>query len=164
MTPGRRPCRASVFAVAFVTAALLSACSVTKKVRSAFGGDLPMQVTVAQQANENSPVAVDVVVVYDRKLVDELLKMPASQWFAPKVKQQFLADHARKVEVRGWEWVPGQKVDRIPLEYRAGAQQVIIFADYHTDGAHRLVVPPQQPFHLLLAEREIKLEPPEKAP
>jgi type VI secretion system protein len=118
-----------------------------------------MQVTVSPEANEDSPVAVDVVVVYDRKLVDELLKMPASQWFAGKA--QFLADHDRKIAVQGWEWVPGQKVEPITLEYRPGAQQVIVFADYHTDGAHRAVVPPQQPFHLLLAERDLVLE---KAP
>jgi type VI secretion system protein len=131
-------------------------CSMTHKVRSAFGGMLPVQVTVAPQANEDSPVAVDLVVVYDKKLVDELLKMAASQWFTSKA--QFMADHDRQIAVQGWEWVPGQKVDPLTIDYRAGAKTVILFADYHTDGDHRFVVQPQQPFRLILAEREMTLE------
>ena len=136
--------------------ALFTACSVKQKVRSAFGGNLPMHVIVAPDANEDSPVAVDVVVVYDRKLLDELLKLPASQWFA--VKSQFIADHDRKIAVQGWEWVPGQKVDPISIEYRAGAKEVVVYADYSTEGAHRAVVQPQQPFRLVLAERGLVLE------
>jgi type VI secretion system protein len=154
------PCRAvRTFVFLFAASAgvaMLSSCSMKQKVRSAFGGELPMHVVVVPEANEDSPVAVDVVVVYDRKLVDDLLKLSASQWFATKA--QFMADHDRKVAVQGWEWVPGQKVDPISIEYRAGAQQVVVFADYHTDGAHRVVVQPQQPFRLVLEERDLVLE------
>lgn len=136
--------------------AIITACSVKQKVRSAFGGQLPMQVLVAPDANEDSPVAVDIVVVYDRKLLDELLKLPASQWFATKA--QFIADHDRKIDVQGWEWVPGQKVEPISIDYRSGAKEVVVFADYHTDGAHRAVIQPQQAFRLVLAERDLVLE------
>lgn len=139
--------------------ATLTSCAMKQKVRSAFGGQLPMHVIVAPQANEDSPVAVDVVVVYDRKLLDDLLKLPASEWFA--AKKQFIADHGRKIDVQGWEWVPGQKVESISLDYRPGAKEVVVFADYHTEGAHRVVVQPQQPFRLLLEERDLVLE---KAP
>jgi type VI secretion system protein len=137
-------------------AATVTSCSVKQKVRSAFGGQLPMHVIVAPDANEDSPVAVDVVVVYDRKMLDELLKLSAAQWFAAKA--QFVADHDRRIAVQGWEWVPGQKVQPISIEYRPGAKEVVVFADYHTDGAHRVVVQPQQPFRLLLAERDLVLE------
>lgn len=144
-----------VAAVVFGAASLVS-CSVKQRVRSAFGGQLPMHVVVAPDANEDSPVAVDVVVVYERKLVDELLKLSAAQWF--DAKAQFIADHGNRIAVQGWEWVPGQKVERIILDYRAGAKEVVIFADYHTEGAHRVVVQPQQPFRLVLAERDLVLE------
>ena len=127
-------------------------------VRSAFGGKLPVRVVVEPKVNEDSPVAVDMVVVYDQKILDELLKLPASQWFAEK--PQFVADHRRKIEVpvQGWEWVPGQKVEKISIEYRAGARAVVVFADYHTPGAHRFVVSPQHPFQLVLRERDLALE------
>src|ERR1700736_6576693 len=55
------------FVVRGVTLLLLCesmlACSVASSTRSMFGGRLPFQVTVAPDANENSAVAVDLVVV-----------------------------------------------------------------------------------------------------
>jgi hypothetical protein len=98
------------------------------------------------------------VVVYDQKVLDELLNLPASQWF--EGKPQFVADHHRKiaVPVQGWEWVPGQHVGKILIEYRAGARAVVVFADYHSAGAHRLVVSPQHPFQLVLKERGLVKE------
>jgi type VI secretion system protein len=155
MRPGRSV-RTAVLCVALSGAAFITACSVKQKVRSAFGGQLPMHVIVAPDANEDSPVAVDVVVVYDRKLLDELLKLSAAQWFAAKA--QFIADHDQRIGVQGWEWVPGQKVQPISIDYRSGAKEVVVFADYHTDGAHRVVVQPQQAFRLVLAERDLVLE------
>lgn len=121
-----------------------------------FGGMLPMQVKVAPHANEDTAVAVDVVVVYDTKLIEELLKMPASEWFSKK--QQFLSDHPNDVVAQSWEWVPGQPVSPQSINYRAGARKVFLFADYVTEGAHRAAVPPQQPFRLVLGDRDLAVE------
>lgn len=131
-------------------------CSTGKKVRSMFGGMLPMQVDVAPDVNEDSPVAVDLVVVYDPKLVDALLKMPASEWFSKR--EQFVKDHAKSVALQSWEWVPGQKVEPVSIAYRAGARKVVLFADYRTDGEHRLAVEPQQPFRLVLGPQDLAVE------
>ena len=133
----------------------LNSCSVGKKVRSAFGGQLPIEVKVMPEANDNSPVAVDLLIVYDEKLIDELLKIPATDWFAKR--KQFLADHPA-VKVQGWEWVPGQVVEPIKIEYGAGARNVVLYADYHTEGDHRAVVAPPRPFRLLLGERDLSVE------
>lgn len=134
----------------------LSACGVATKVRSAFGGELPFRVTVAPDANENSAVAVDLVVVYDTKVLDQLMKLRASEWFARK--QQFLNDFSNEVTVRGWEWVPSQAVDEQSIAYRSGARKVVLFADYHTEGDHRASVDPQQSFHLVLGPLDMTLE------
>lgn len=140
---------------AIATSIVLVACSVAP-VRSAFGGRLPMQVSIVSGANDDSPVAVDLVVVYDKKLMDDLLKMPAAQWFAKR--QQFKADHDRQIDVSGWEWVPGQSVPPITIPYKAGAKNVVLFADYHSEGDHRAVVGPQEPFKLVLGERDFAVE------
>lgn len=121
-----------------------------------FGGMLPMQVQVSPHANEDTAVAVDLVVVYDTKAGDELLKMTASQWF--QARDQFLADHPKEVAKQSWEWVPGQAVPPQSINYRVRAQKVVLFADYVTDGAHRAVVPPQQPFRLVLGDRDLAVE------
>ncbi|MEA2237466.1 MAG: type secretion system protein [Thermoanaerobaculia bacterium] len=121
-----------------------------------FGGRLPFKVTVAPDANENSAVAVDLVVVYDSKVADDLLKLPASDWFARK--QQFVKDNPRKVAVHGWEWVPGQRVDDKAVSYEAGAKKIVLFANYATEGVHRRALDPQQPFHLTLGAIDFDAE------
>jgi type VI secretion system protein len=146
-------CRAVLLlAAAFLL--LLPGCSVGRKVRTAFGGKLPVEVTVLDSINDDSPVAVDLVIVYDDKLVDELLKMSSTEWFAKK--EQFKKDHPG-IDVQGWEWVPGQIVPPLNLDYHAGARNVVLFADYHTEGEHRAVVGKPKPFSLLLGERDLSL-------
>ena len=63
----------------FLLVWLMLSCSMVSSTRSMFGGRLPFQVTVDPDANENSAVAVDLVVVYDAKLVDKLLELSASE-------------------------------------------------------------------------------------
>jgi type VI secretion system protein len=147
---------AVAFAAAFCAFSFLAGCSVAGKVRNAFGGQLPIQVTVAPHANEDTPVAVDLVVVYNQKLLDELMKLPAADWFARRA--QFLKDYPDTRLVQNWEWVPGQQVEPFSIEYRAGARRVLLFADYVTDGDHRATVDPQTPFRLLLGERNFAVE------
>lgn len=167
-TGGRelRPALATCFArsrkllltllLAFGALGAVSSCGVATKVRSAFGGELPFTVTVAPDANENSAVAVDLLVVYDTKVLDQLMKLRASEWFARK--QQFLNDYSNEVTVRGWEWVPSQVVDEQSVPYRSGARKVVLFADYHTEGDHRASIDPQQSFHLVLGPLDMAVE------
>jgi len=149
------PARASCALVAFSCLFLLLSCSVGKKVRRAFGGSLPIEVTVHDDINDQSPVAVDLLIVYDDKIVDDLLKIPAADWFVKK--KQFIADHP-SVIVQGWEWVPGQVVDPFKIEYRPGARNVVLYADYHSEGDHRAVVGSPKPFRLVLGERDLSVE------
>jgi type VI secretion system protein len=123
-----------------------------------FGGELPIQVDVAPDANENSPVAVDLILVYDPKVLDELLKLSAGAWFAQR--EQFLADHGGALQSELREWVPGQPVPPFILSYHPGARRVVLFADYDTQGDHRATIDPQQPFRLVLGEKDFSVEEP----
>lgn len=128
----------------------------TQKARSMFGGTLPFDVEIAPDANEDSAVAVDLVFVYDKKLLDTLLKMPATEWF--QKREQIKKDYGNAVAVEKWEWVPGQQIDRISVPYRAGARRVVLFADYGTEGDHRATADPQEPFKLVLGSRDFSVE------
>src|SRR5207244_7083648 len=55
-----------------VLACLAAGCSVTGKVRSAFGGQLPLKVTIDPGANDDSAIAVDFVLVYGQQLLEEI--------------------------------------------------------------------------------------------
>lgn len=138
--------------------ALMFACGVASATRSMFGGTLPFGVTVESDANENSAVAVDLLVVYDTKLVDQLLQLTAADWFR-KQRTQFLKDHPNQVDLHSWEWVPSQEFRKLSVSYQAGARKIVLFADYGTDGAHRCVVDPQQPFDLVLGSADVTAEP-----
>jgi len=137
-------------------AVLVTGCSAAGKVRSAFGGKLPLKVTVAPGANDDSAIAVDFVVVYSDKLLDEIMKVSAAEWFAKK--SRFLADHPQELAVEAREWVPGQPVAPLSIGYRAGAKKIVVFADYHSGGEHRAVMPPQQASHVLLGETDLRVE------
>jgi hypothetical protein len=154
LSPGRL--RARVIAVVLIVLPLVTACSLAKKPRAWFGGDLPFDVTIVHDANENTPIAVDLIVVYDKGVLDQLVKLKASDWFAGR--EQFLKDH-HDVKPVHWEWIPNQVVPKQTIEYGIGAQKVILFADYASDGAHREVRDPHQPFHLLLGTLDLKATP-----
>ena len=135
---------------------LAASCGLPNRVRSMFGGQLPIQVSIAADANENSPLAVELVVVYEKKLVDKLLEKKARDWFANR--EQFLRDYADDVDSWKWEWIPGQEVQPLEVTYGVGAKRVILFADYLTPGEHRANIDPQQPFRLVLGQSELELE------
>jgi hypothetical protein len=54
--------------------------------------------------------------------------------------------------------VPGQSVEPVKVAYRSGARNVVLFADYHTEGEHRAVVGPPKPFRIILGERDLSIE------
>lgn len=133
-------------------------CGLPRRARSMFGGQLPMQVAVSPEANRNSPVAVELVITYQGKLLDELLKMPAGDWF--RKREQFLRDHPQGVQTWRWEWVPGQEVSDLEIPYGVGAKAGVLFADYSTPGEHRVQIDPHQPFRLVLNPMDFTVEEP----
>jgi type VI secretion system protein len=144
----------------FLLAGLLllaaASCGLPKRARSMFGGQLPMRISIAPDANRNSPVAVELVIVYEGKLLDELLKMPAGDWF--RKREQFLRDHPGGVDAWRWEWIPGQEVAEQELQVRVGAKGGVVFADYVTPGEHRMRIDPHQPVLLTLRTADFTLE------
>jgi len=140
----------------------LTACpvKVPKAVRSKIPGasgetKLGIKVHVASTANKNSPVAVDLVLVSDKKLLKELTKMSAKDWF--EQRHQVQLDYPKETDLGAgsWEWVPGQAVqlDRLPvkLEIIGG----VVFARYFSDGAHRAVINPRKDILLTLGEDDL---------
>jgi type VI secretion system protein len=121
-----------------------------------FGGQLPLQVTILPDANENTPLAVELIVVYEEKIVDKLLEKTAREWF--RGREQFLRDYADDVESWKREWIPGQEVEPLDLSYGVGAKRVVVFADYITPGEHRAAFDPQRHFRLILGQSELVLE------
>lgn len=142
---------------------LFTACpkvKVPKAVRSRVPGasgnsKLEVKVHISPQANKNNPVAVDLVLVSDKKLLQELMKLSASEWF--EKRHQFELDYPKETELNAgrWEWVPGQqvKLDRVPvkLEIVGG----VVFANYFNAGTHRAPIDPRKGILITLGDENL---------
>lgn len=91
-------------------------------------------------ANQNSPVALDLVFVRDTATLDKLTALPASRWFATRDELRRLYPEA--LSVRSVEIVPRQMLRLSEAELGSPrVAGVLLFADYATPGDHRARLP-----------------------
>lgn len=88
-------------------------------------------------ANGDTPIRVDLVLVSDRKLLEDLLRLPAGEWF--KRKSQYQRDYPEALAVFDWEIVPGSRT-ALDLPERPAAWAGLVYAGYASAGDHRLLV------------------------
>ena len=151
----------------FILAAqlILCGCGITKapkaiylRTRSLAGGSLDVTVKIAEDANQNSPIAVELMVVYDEELMARLLKMTASQWFAERDQIRRDYKDGEGFDSWGWEWVPGQKIPVQELPLKPSAQGALVFADYAVPGTHRFRIDPFEDIIIHLKNTEFVVE------
>lgn len=95
--------------------------------------------SAAPGANQNSPIAVDVVLVHEDDMLKRLAELPAAKWF--EVRTDLRKTFPKSLSYRTWELVPGQTIPVAGESF--GSPRVVgvlIYADYATPGAHRLRV------------------------
>ncbi len=134
--------RVASFVMGSVLLLELAGCSTVMKPVRAVGlaqKDLALQVTIDADANDASPVAVDVVSVASKKVVPEITALSAEQWFARRTDLQRMK--GKQIAVHSWEWVPGEVVPEIHVPGTIGSDAVLLFARYSTKGEHRAALP-----------------------
>lgn len=94
-----------------------------------------LRVTIAADANNNSPVIFSVVLPRNKTAIKKLLELTAKQWFAQR--EQILRDYRTDLDEAYYEFVPGQQVPELLPRGGRGRLQGILFVNYHTPGAHR---------------------------
>jgi hypothetical protein len=121
------------------------------------GGQSIVEVSFSSDLNHNAPLAFDILVVYDEKLLESLEALDAATWF--KDRHQFLKDlsHEQKVDAHHWEWVPGQPKLRLKLHFRRNARGALAFANYSSVGEHRIRFKPHRHLRVELAEKGFTL-------
>jgi hypothetical protein len=117
--------------------ALLTGCSLVHPVRLIHPQKaLVFQVNVEPDANQDSVVPFDVVVVRDKDLLKEITKLDATTWFSAKGRCKYRGDAKAKVQFYSWEFVPKQTfVIEVPAD---GAKAILGFARYSVPGEHRV--------------------------
>ena len=132
-----------------------------------FGQKVRVQMEVARTLNQNSPVAVDVVLIYDDKLLKDLQKLTAKEWFGKR--EQMTLDNPKGIQfgVWGWEVTPGQTVSSktlyVPVKTlflypKARVLGGMVFADYASPGPHRASIAPGQDILIRLSEKDFAVE------
>jgi type VI secretion system protein len=126
--------------------------------RSLFGGDVAVQVAAEPGINQDSPVPVELVIVFDKDLLAQLTGMTARDWF--QKREQIHKDHPGDEELltMSWEVVPGQSLPAASLSFGSGARGGLVFADYFADGAHRARVDPHQNLKIRLLADDVAVE------
>lgn len=122
----------------------VAGCGVVAGTRSMLGLDpkpvVPdwksLALSTADDANANSAVAVDVVLVKDTAVLESLLAMPAAKWFASRADLQRSFPEA--LTVFSYELAPSQTVRVAPKQWsEQRAWAALVFANYLSPGEHR---------------------------
>jgi hypothetical protein len=120
------------------------------------GGKLRVEVRAAEAANQNQPVAMDVLLIYNKQLVKELLNMSASDWFDKRDQIKRDDPKGQDLSVWSWEWVPGQH-ELVELPLQAKARSGIIFARYFSRGEHRARIDPHTSIVVELLDKDFSV-------
>lgn len=96
-------------------------------------------ILAANDANLNSPVALDVVVLKDEASLNMLISMPAAKWFATRGEMEKTFPQA--INYKSFEVAPGQTLRIAAADFgSARVAGVVMYADYLTPGEHRIRV------------------------
>jgi hypothetical protein len=145
-----------VSAVAIGSVMAMSAASSLKTLsdkKSSFFGEMfaskgglaleEVMLSVDENMNNRGAVKLHIVIVYEKELVTELMKMSAEEYF--RHIKQLIKDHPDKMKIFEWELVAKKRI--MPwkkLDYPADDMTPlagIIFAKYHDSGEHRERIP-----------------------
>lgn len=117
-----------------------------------------MQVTIAADANNNSPVVFSVVLPRNQGVFRKLLDLTAKQWFAQR--EQLLRDYRTDLDETYYEFVPGQPVPELVQKGgRRNVSQGILFVNYQTSGAHRYTFDAGQAMKVGFGQRSLNFAP-----
>jgi type VI secretion system protein len=106
----------------------------------------------APDANGNSALAVDVVLVRDKQVLDSLQAMPAKRWF--EARDGLMRTFPDGLTVLSVEITPGQTIQFARAWFKGKAWVALAFANYATPGEHRQSLPLAQETCVLRLEAQ----------
>ncbi|ECP4590133.1 T6SS protein Cts2N [Salmonella enterica subsp. enterica serovar Muenchen] len=117
-----------------------------------------VRIDTVPNANDNTPIAVDIVAITDASLISTIKVLSAAQWF--NAKPQLLRDAPGSLQVWSLELVPGSHFisNENPL-YGVPAKAIVLFARYRSEGEHRLWLDKMDSLRLLLLTDEAVIAP-----
>lgn len=121
---------------ALAGACLLAGCGMFGGPKAVKPDWKTLRVVTAIDANNNSPLAIDLVLITDRALVDGVSALTAAEYFA--ARDDMRRSQPDALLVQSLELPPGQTFEVDPKAFRAKkGWAALMFANYGTPGAHR---------------------------
>ena len=106
-----------------------------------------VNISLDSDANQESALAIDLLMIYKKELLDTVMKMGARDYYLSA--NQLKRDYPEMVDIWHWELTPGQVIKDYPITHRdetvIGA---VFFADYLTPGDHRVRFGTQMKAHV----------------
>ncbi len=116
-----------------------------------------VEVSAAENANNNSPVGLDIVLIFDKKLLEKLAAVKANDWF--RNRTQFELDAPDQMNVIDLEVVPGQSTTvALDSDLRLKSEGGLIFVDYPSPGDHRIRMDKLDSIRIKLLKESFQLE------
>lgn len=137
---------------------LFVSCGMGTRMRALLGAKTHVTVRIDNNANQNNPVAVSLILVHDEALFAKLLEMPSKDWFDKRDQIKRDYREGESLDYWEWEWVPGQQVPLQELALKPGAVGGLVFANYLSPGAHRVRIVPSEDILIRLSEKEFTVE------
>lgn len=126
----------SLRCASLAAACLLAGCGMFGGPKAVKPDWKELRIVTAVDANDNSPLAIDVVLITERALVDDLSALSAAQYFA--ARDDMRRSQPDALVVQSLELAPGQSFEIDPKPFRAKkGWAALMFANYGTPGAHR---------------------------
>jgi type VI secretion system protein len=91
---------------------------------------------IGAKANDDTALAVDLVLVFDQTLIGQIAGLPATTWF--QTRDQVKLANPTGLEVRSFEVIPGQPGAHVDITGDSrDAIAAFVFASYTSPGPHR---------------------------
>ena len=109
-----------------------------------------------KNANGNSATIVDLIFVYEQKVLNTLMNMPARDYFRDKRLLQ--ANYPSMFLTHSWEIPPGQSIINQDVHTKGNKPLgVILFADYTTPGVHRNRLGSEEKIRVILGSDQLQI-------
>lgn len=142
-------------AALFASTSIIAGCSVPQALCFAPSATSTLTLHSTAETNDRTALAVDLVFVQSAGLAGEIAKLDARAYFSGR--QQLLRDHPLTLSSRFWELVPGQRIETADLDPPCSVEAVLLFADYQTQGAHRLSLDGRDAVDVILGAETLAL-------
>lgn len=148
-----------MIAILLLSVIMLASCGFGVWVSALFGSKVTANISINQKVNQDNPIQVDILLIYDELLQKQLTAMTAQEWFDKRreIRNNYPKGHG--FDVWEYEWTPGQNVGNIELPIKVKAVGALVFANYFSPGPHRLPMDPYSDINLIFQEKDFSIEP-----